>query len=110
MPGTFMNAAEEYGFQGKVVGPNEINVEEMIADIETATIRRDSVTFEFRRPLTRGDIKRLAESSVPIEFHTPSHGRHRVHCRRVPDAGPIPTALSILRGFLASEVSFKSPE
>jgi ribose transport system substrate-binding protein len=32
----FMQAAEDYGFEGRVVGPNEINVEEMVADIETA--------------------------------------------------------------------------
>jgi len=32
----FMNAAAEYGFEGRVVGPNEINIEEMVANIETA--------------------------------------------------------------------------
>lgn len=32
----FMDASKEFGFNGKVVGPNAINVDEMVADIETA--------------------------------------------------------------------------
>jgi transcription-repair coupling factor (superfamily II helicase) len=77
------------------------------ADVETATVRRDLVMFEFRRPLTRGDIKRLAESPVAVEFHTPSHGRHRVHCRKLATAGPVATALVILRSLLAKEIPFE---
>ena len=52
------------------------------AGVETATVRRGQVMFEFRNPLTRGDIKRLAESQLPLEFLTPARGRHRIVCRK----------------------------
>ncbi len=77
------------------------------ADVETATVRRDLVMFEFRRPLTRGDIKRLAESPVAVEFHTPAHGRHRVHCRKLDAAGPVASALMILRSLCSKEIPFE---
>jgi transcription-repair coupling factor (superfamily II helicase) len=74
--------------------------------VETATVRRDAVMFEFHRPLNRGDIKRLAESPVSVEFLTPAHSRHRVRCRKLDAAGPVATALMILRSLLSQEIPF----
>jgi len=76
------------------------------ADIDTATVRKDMVMFEFRRPLTKGDIKRLAESPVPLEFLTPKHGRHRIRCNEVGEKGPLKAALAVLRNLLAKEIPF----
>jgi transcription-repair coupling factor (superfamily II helicase) len=77
------------------------------AGVETATVRRGQVMFEFRSPLTRGDIKRLAETPLPLEFLTPARGRHRIVCRKIdPAAGPVRAALTILHGLLAKELPF----
>lgn len=76
------------------------------AGVETATVRNDIVMFEFRRPLTKGDIKRLAESPVPLEFLTPKHGRHRIKCSELSARGPLDTAFAVLRNLLAKEIPF----
>jgi transcription-repair coupling factor (superfamily II helicase) len=77
------------------------------AGVETATVRRGQVMFEFRKPLTRGDIKRLAECPLALEFLTPARGRHRVVCRKFDGApGPVRAALTILEGLMAREIPF----
>jgi transcription-repair coupling factor (superfamily II helicase) len=75
-------------------------------DVETVTVRRGLVMFEFRRVLTRGDIKRLSEAQVVLEFLTPKRGRHRIQCRELDPAGPIPTALAVLRTLMTKEIPF----
>ncbi|MBM3286295.1 MAG: transcription-repair coupling factor [Candidatus Eisenbacteria bacterium] len=76
------------------------------AGVETATIRRRLIMLEFREPLTRGDIKRIAEAPVPVEFRTPARGRHRITCQQIdPDLGPIHSALAILRSLLETEIA-----
>jgi len=79
------------------------------AGVETATVRRDLVMLEFHRPLNKGDIQRLAESPVAVEFLTPAHARHRVKCRKIDaSVGPVATALMILRSLLAREIPFEA--
>ncbi|MDM7914281.1 MAG: transcription-repair coupling factor [Candidatus Eisenbacteria bacterium] len=74
------------------------------AGIETATVKRDQVVFEFHRPLTKGDIQRLAEAPASLEFLTPAHGRHRIRCRKPGPAGPVAIGLAILRSLLQREI------
>ncbi len=76
------------------------------ADIETATVRRQSVSLEFRRSLTRGDIKRLAESPVAVDFHTPAHGHHRVGLRATGAQDAIAACLAVLHSLLEKEIPF----
>jgi transcription-repair coupling factor (superfamily II helicase) len=76
-----------------------------LAGVETATIRRNQIMLEFRNPLTSGDIKRIAEAPVAIEFRTPSRGRHRVSCQSIDqELGPIHSTLAILRSLLQVEI------
>ena len=78
------------------------------AGIDTATVRKRQVVFEFRRPLTRGDIQRLAETPAAVDFLTPAHGRHRIRCDRIDSAGPVATALMILRSLAPREIPFRA--
>jgi transcription-repair coupling factor (superfamily II helicase) len=93
----------------QLLGLRRIRLLASEADVETATIQRRLVMFEFHRSLTRGDIQRLAESPAPITFHTPAHGRHRIRCEKFDGAsGPVTTALSILRSLLLKEIPLPS--